>query len=82
MIDKKSWKEFRNIGLLFVVNQFLNFFGWAIVFKFDEKDNIVEVYPARTKFRGFPGSVTTDGYKRVSKYLAENSVELDKEINQ
>lgn len=53
MIKRKSWKEFRKTGLLLIVNQILNIFGWAIAFSFDDKDNLKEIYPARVKFRGF-----------------------------
>lgn len=78
MVKKKSWKEFRESGLLFAVNQFLHIFGYAIILKF-EGGEIVEVYPARVKYRGFTESGATKGYKDISKYMLENSRELEEE---
>lgn len=31
MVNKKSWNEFRNSGLLWFTNTILHMFGWAIV---------------------------------------------------
>lgn len=81
MIKEKSWKEFRESGLLWFINTILHTFGWAIVVKI-EKGDIKEVYPARVKFRGFPENNNTEGYKKVSKYLKENIKELEKEANE
>ena len=50
MITKKSWKEFRESGLLFITNQFLHIFGYALVYSFDDNGEIEEVYPARVCF--------------------------------
>lgn len=79
MTQKKTWLEFRNTGLLLVLNQILHVFGWAIVFSFDENDELVEVYPARVKFRGFDNKVTSESYKKISKYMHDNSDELLRE---
>ena len=76
MIKEKSWKEFRESGLLFTVNQFLHIFGYAIVFEFDDNKEIARVYPARVKFRGFGEKQIEDGYKNISKYMEENAKEL------
>lgn len=80
MMDKKDWKEFRGAGLLFMVNQFLHIFGWAIVFDFED-DRIISVYPARVSFRGFTEESTERGYKNITKYMADNSKDLLKEVN-
>ncbi len=79
MVDKKSWKEFRESGLLWWVNMVLHTFGWAIVINIEENGDISDVYPARVRFRGFAEQDNTDGYQKVSKYLKENSNELVKE---
>ena len=78
MVTRKSWEEFRQNGLLWFTNLILHMFGWSIVVK---KDNniIVDVYPARVKYRGFSEKTNTEGYKKVSKYLQENINELVKE---
>ena len=79
MITKKTWKEFREVGLLFITNQFLHIFGYALVYDFDDNGELREVYPARVKFRGFGEEQIEDGYKRISKYMKDNADELEKE---
>jgi len=79
MITRKSWKEFREIGLLFITNQFLHIFGYALVYSFDDNGEIEEVYPARVKFRGFGDKQIEEGYQKISKYMMDNAVELEKE---
>lgn len=80
MINKKTWKEFRDNGLLLFINQILHIFGWAICFEFDEKNkNIIDVYPARVKFRGFDNNCVSEAYKNLSKYMKDNANELYEE---
>ncbi|EQC1535628.1 hypothetical protein [Clostridium botulinum] len=79
MIEKKSWEEFRENGLLFIVNQFLHVFGYALVYELDDNKKIKEVYPARVKFRGFGQEQIIQGYKQISKYIKDNAKELEKE---
>lgn len=81
MINKKDWKEFKNSGLLWWINTLLHTLGWAIVFEYDEKGNITEVYPARVKFRGFDERTNESGYKNIGKFIKENANELFKESN-
>ena len=81
MIEKKSWKEFRNSGLLWFINTILHLFGWSIVVQMDN-DEVTDVYPARVKFRGFSESSTTAGYRNLSNYLKENIDEISKEANE
>ena len=75
MISKKSWEEFRNSGLLWWVNMILHTFGWAIVVEMYD-DKVVNVYPARVKYRGFEEKNNTEGYIKVSQYMKENVSEL------
>lgn len=83
MIEKKSWKDFRSTGLLWWINTLLHTFGWAIVVSMDsETKEIIEVYPARVKFRGFSQSSIEEGYRNVSKYMKENSDQLLKEAEE
>jgi hypothetical protein len=84
VITKKSWEEFRETGLLLIVNQFLHIFGWAIVFDFEKDEHgqikeLKEVYPARVTFRGFSNKSTEANYKKVSQYMKDNAEELLKE---
>ena len=76
MINKKSWKEFRECGMLWWINMILHTMGWAITYKFDEDENILEVYPARVRFRGFGEQNNTDGYIKVSQYMKDNVDDL------
>lgn len=79
MVQKKSWKEFRESGLLLYINQILHVFGWAIVVEL--KDNeIVDIYPARVKFRGFDNESVSNSYKSITSYLKNNIDELEKEV--
>jgi len=79
MITKKSWMEFRAHGLLFITNQFLHIFGYALVYDFDDNGMLKEVYPARVKFRGFGDKQIEEGYQMISKFMVDNAVELEKE---
>lgn len=81
MIDKKSWNEFRESGMLWWINMILHTFGWAITYEFDDNGELSSVYPARVKFRGFGEQNNTDGYIKVSQYLKDNIDDLLKEAN-
>jgi len=74
-MTKKTWEEFRETGLLLYINQILNVFGWAIVIGVLD-DEIIGVYPARVKFRGFGEHVVGESYKKISKYIKKNAKEL------
>jgi len=75
MVERKTWKEFRESGLLWWINMILHTFGWAIVFDF-KADEIKNAYPARVKFRGFDEKLNTDGYIRISEYIKKNAEQL------
>ena len=78
---KKTWKELQDSGLLFIINQTLHIFGWAIVFIIaDDTGEIIDVYPARVKFRGFKEKSVEQGYIKISEYMALNAEELLKEV--
>ena len=72
MVDEKTWKQFKDSGLLWWVNMIIHTFGWAIVFEYDGK-NITRVYPARVKFRGFDEKSNDEGYIKINRYMKENS---------
>lgn len=78
MIKKKEWSEFRKTGLLVFVNSFLHIFGWCIVLEIDE-DQIIDVYPARTGFRGFDTDTTSKSYISLSNYIKDNIDDIVKE---
>lgn len=68
-------EEFREIGLLWFINTILHIFGWAICCEIDN-EKILNVYPARVKFRGFDNKTTSEGCEKVTEYLKENIDEL------
>lgn len=72
MVDEKTWKEFKDSGLLWWVNMIIHTFGWAIVFEYNG-ENITKVYPARVKFRGFDEKSNDEGYIKMNRYMKENS---------
>lgn len=74
-VTKKTWAELRDNGLLWFINTILHMFGWAIVVEVDNGE-IIDAYPARVTFRGFSEESTTNGYQKVSKWMAENAAEL------
>lgn len=75
MVNRKSWDEFRNNGLLWWINMILHTFGWSIVIEIDE-GKIIDVYPARVKFRGFGEKNNTEGYIKISQFMKDNAKEL------
>ena len=79
MINKKSWDEFRNSGMLWFINTILHAFGWAIVVDIDDNGNVVDCFPARVKFRGFSEASNTKGYIALSEYLKNNVDDIVKE---
>ena len=74
-MKKKTWEEFRETGLVLIINQILHIFGWAIVFVIDD-GKVLEVYPARVKFRGFDNDSTDKSYEKVTKYMKANIDDL------
>lgn len=82
MVKEKSWKEFRECGMLWWINMILHTFGWAIVIDVDNDGEITRAYPARVKFRGFDEKNNTFGYQKVSEYIKENADDLLKEASE
>lgn len=80
MINKKTWKEFKDSGFLWWINMILHTFGWAIVVESNDGE-ITEVYPARTAFRGFSDKDNSRGYIKVSEYMKDNIEKLLEEAN-
>lgn len=74
-MERKNWNEFRETGLFWFINSILHVFGWVIVIEASNNE-ITDVYPARTEFRGFSESSNTKGYQRIAKYLKDHSEEL------
>ena len=79
---KKGWQEFRKTGLVVIINQILHIFGWAIVYELNDKEEVVDIYPARVTFRGFDDSTTGEAYRKLSNYMHANSAQLLDEANE
>ena len=77
---KEKWKEFKNTGLLWFINTILHVFGYAIKYKVDkDTGELLDVYPERCSYRGFPQESNTRGYINVSQYMKDHAEELLKE---
>lgn len=79
MVKRKTLQEFRETGLLLFINQLLHIFGWVIIIELDADGNQIEMYPARTKSRGFSQADVTKAYIKLSKYMKQNAEELEKD---
>lgn len=79
MVERKSWQEFREKGMLWWINMILHTFGWAICVQVEDDGTISDAYPARVKFRGFAEKNNTEGYQKVSKFMVDNATDLEKE---
>jgi len=82
MIEEKSIEEFRNTGLLLIINQILHIFGWAIVIEFNDDNEPIRMYPARCKFRGFSDKSVEKSYKLINDYLKNNINEISKDLEE
>ena len=80
IMEKKTWEEFSKTGLVLIINQTLHIFGWCIVQEVSESGKILNVFPARVKFRGFDNKDVTEAYGKITKYMKENAKELSEEI--
>jgi hypothetical protein len=79
-VTRISWEEFRDTKMLWFVNRILHTFGLAICVDLDEDDKIIDVFPARCTFRGFPETSEDAGFRGVTKYLEDNINELRREV--
>ena len=80
MVDRQTWDAFREAGLLWWINRGLHLFGWAIAVEVDERGKVSEAYPVRTRFRGFDEQSETEGFKKVTTYLANNITSLSTDM--
>ena len=80
MLDQKTWEEFQNTGLLWLVNTFLHTFGWTLMTQVDDDGNIIGGVPCRTDFRGFTTDINDEGYLKVTDWLKENIDMLEGDV--
>lgn len=72
MVNRKTWQEFKDTGMLWFTNMILHTFGWSIVCDIEDGE-VVNAYPARVAFRGFTEQINTDGYIKLSQYMSDNA---------
>ncbi len=82
MVNRRSWQEFRESGLLWWVNRILHTFGWAIVVDVDKGTGVItDCYPACVRFRGFDEKSETEGFKKISIYMKNSSDHVIEDSN-
>ena len=72
MLEQKTWEEFQNTGLLWLINTFLHIFGWTLMTQVDDDGNVIWGIPCRTDYRGFTTDINDEGYLKVTDWLKEN----------
>lgn len=75
MVERISWDEFRETGLLLFVNSFLHIFGLSIVVEIQD-GAVVNAYPARCRFRGFDTGTVEKAHGQLAEYIWLNAVEF------
>jgi hypothetical protein len=81
-VERRTWEEFRESGMLWAMNTILHWFGWAIVFV-EDTDNpgvAIDAYPVRTKWRGFPAENNDRGIIRLTEWMASAGPSLREDI--
>ena len=78
MVNRKTWQEFKDTGMLWFANMILHAFGWSIVCDIEE-GKVINAYPARVAFRGFTEQINSDGYIKLSQFIVDNAETLLKE---
>ncbi len=81
MIERKTWKEFQEAKLLWWINRILHTFGWAIVIDVEADGEVIDVYPARVKFRGFKEKDEAEGFVGITKHIEATAKDLVEECN-
>jgi hypothetical protein len=72
-----SGREFKDSGMLWLVNTILHLFGMVITIH----PQTGEMKPAITTFRGFNEETNTECYEKVTKYLLDNIEEIIKDFD-
>lgn len=67
-----SGQDFKESGMLWFINSILHVFGMAIAWDPDTDT----IQPVITKFRGFGEKFNDQGYRALTEYMRDNSIEL------
>lgn len=76
-VKEITGKEFRESGALWFVNSILHLFGMAITWNPDTD----ELKASIVRFRGFNEENNDLGYKKLSNYLKDNIIEIEKDCD-
>lgn len=74
-VKEISGKEFRESGALWFINTILHLFGMEIIWN----PNTDELKAAIVRYRGFECENNDSGYKKLSNYLKDNIIEIEKD---
>ena len=78
-MERISWEEFRNTGLLLFINMFLHIYGLCIVVE-EEDGSVKDVYAAKTDYEGFSEESQEKAFKKIKKYM-KNINKSDEKTN-
>ena len=76
-VKEITGREFRESGALWFVNSILHLFGMAITWNPDTD----ELKASIVRFRGFKEELNDSGYKKLSNYLKDNIIDIEKECD-
>ena len=73
MSQRKSWAEFQETGLLWLVNSVLQVFGWSIMVQTsDTTGEVIDAYPVRTAARGCDSRTAQQNCSALIRYVHDN----------
>jgi len=78
-IEKITWEEFIDTGMLLYINQILHAFGLAIAYEDGEKLN---VFPIKTNYKGFREKEVTNAYYNLTKFILDNKDSFEKSLGE
>lgn len=67
-MEEKTWKDFQEAGLFWWINRTLHLFGWSLVYE-EHDGEILKVYPAKTKWRGFERATEIEGFQKLTAHI-------------
>lgn len=81
-LEKRTWNDFRNAGMVWFINRILHVFGWAIVYELRHgSEDILDVYPCRCRFRGFHKEDEERGFREVTNFVKKNIRDLVEDLD-
>lgn len=74
-----TWDQFREAGMLFLVNSILHSYGLAICVEVED-GKVTGSHPARVPFRGFSEADQDEEHTKIAEYLKDNAIDFPDEI--